>query len=116
MQKDHTSDSEHGDEEEKNAPIEGEADEEILNAYDIVKDISEDGSPIIGNSSTNSPDDEEEDHSMSDLHTEPTEDEDDDQDNAPEDEQNKDIPKTKTMYDAAKKTIATSTGNTAPSL
>lgn len=57
MKKGHTNDSEHEDEEEKIFPIEGEADEEVQDAGDIVEDISEDGSPIIGNPSTDSPND-----------------------------------------------------------
>ena len=69
----------------KNAHVEWEEDEEMQDAGDVVEDISEDGSPTIGNPNTDSPNDEEEDHSMSNLHTEPTEDEDEDQDNALED-------------------------------
>lgn len=77
MQKDHTSDFEHEDEKEKNAPVEGEVYEEMQNADDVVKDISEDGSPTIENPGTDGPDDEEEeDHSMSNIHMDPAEDED----------------------------------------
>lgn len=66
MQKDQTSDSEHEDEEENNAPVEGEADEEMQDAGDVVENISEYGPPTIGNQKNDSLDDEEEeDRSMS---------------------------------------------------
>lgn len=100
MQKDHTSDSEHGDGEEKNSHVEGEADGEMHDVGDVVKNIFEDGSPIIGNQNIDYPDDEEEeDHSMS------VEDEDEDQENVLEDEQNENMPKTKPTYDAGTRTI-----------
>ncbi|XP_050895606.1 protein BFR2-like [Lathyrus oleraceus] len=112
MQKYHTSDSEHGDEKEGNAPVKGKLDEEMQNADDVAEDISEDGSPTIVKPSTDSPDDkEEDDHSMSNLHTKPAEDEDEEQNNEPENEQNKDMPKTKPTFDASKRTIEPSIGN-----
>lgn len=77
MQKDHTSDSEHEDKKEKNSPVKGEVDMEMQNTDEVVEDISEDGSLTIANPDTDDPyDDEEEDHSMFNLHTEPTKDED----------------------------------------
>lgn len=79
----------------------------MQDAGDIVENIYEDGSPIIGNPNTDSLDDKEDDNrSMS------VEDEDEDQDNVPEDEKNKDVPKTKPTSDTAKRTMETSTGNT----
>lgn len=47
---------------------------------------------------------------MSNLHTEPAEDEDEEQDNELENEQNKDMPNTNQTFDVAKRTIAPSTG------
>ncbi|XP_050909675.1 uncharacterized protein LOC127123507 [Lathyrus oleraceus] len=109
-QKDHTSDYEHEDEKEKNAPVEEEVDVEMQNADEVVKDISEDGSPTIANPCTDGPDDEEEeDHSMSSLHMNPTEDENGEQDSEQENEQTDDMPKTNPTSDATKKTIAPST-------
>ncbi|XP_050876613.1 uncharacterized protein LOC127080326 [Lathyrus oleraceus] len=113
MQKGHTNYSEHEDEEEKNAPVEGEVDKEMQDADDIVEDISDDGSPKITNPNTDSLDDkEEEDQSMSYLLIEPIEDEDEKQDHEPKNEQIKDIPMTKITSDGAKRTTVPSTENT----
>ncbi|XP_050915180.1 uncharacterized protein LOC127130156 [Lathyrus oleraceus] len=106
MHKDQADDSKHGNEEENNTLVEGEADEEMQDAGDIVENIIEDGSPTIGNKNTDSPyDEEEEDRSMS------AEDEDEDQENVPQDEQNKNVPKTKATSDVSIRTMATSTRN-----
>ncbi|XP_050920186.1 uncharacterized protein LOC127137807 [Lathyrus oleraceus] len=114
MPKDHTRDSEHEDEKEKKAPVEEEVDVEMHNANEVVEDISEDVSPTIVNPGTDDPDDEEEeDHYMSNIHTESAEDENEEQDNELENEKNKYMPKTNPTSDAAKRTIAPSTGNTA---
>lgn len=112
MKNGHTTDYEHEDEEKKNAPVEGEVDEEMQDADDVVEDISEDGSLKIENPNTNSPDDEEEeDRIMSYLCIEPAEDEDKKQDHEPKNEKIKDMLRTKTTSDAAKRTTTPSTRN-----
>ncbi|XP_050896158.1 uncharacterized protein LOC127102877 [Lathyrus oleraceus] len=109
-QKDHTIDSEHEDEKEKNAPVKGEVDVEMQNVDEVVEDISEDGYPTIENPDIDGPDDEEEeDHFMSNFHMEPAKDEDEEQDNEQENKQTNDMSKTNPTSNAAKDTISPST-------